>query len=79
MDKSKNKKSEDQLFTPSPLRNGGAEEDRTPDPHNAIVVLYQLSYDPIPNRYRAFAVMATLPGLEPGLSPWKGGVLTARP
>jgi hypothetical protein len=28
------------------IRNGGAEEIRTPDPHNAIVVLYQLSYDP---------------------------------
>jgi hypothetical protein len=27
--------------------NGGAEGVRTPDPHNAIVVLYQLSYDPI--------------------------------
>jgi hypothetical protein len=27
--------------------NGGAEGTRTPDPHNAIVVLYQLSYDPI--------------------------------
>lgn len=27
--------------------DGGAEEIRTPDPHNAIVVLYQLSYDPI--------------------------------
>ena len=26
--------------------SGGAEEIRTPDPHNAIVVLYQLSYDP---------------------------------
>ena len=25
---------------------GGAEGSRTPDPHNAIVVLYQLSYDP---------------------------------
>ena len=25
---------------------GGAEGIRTPDPHNAIVVLYQLSYDP---------------------------------
>ena len=24
----------------------GAEGIRTPDPHNAIVVLYQLSYDP---------------------------------
>src|SRR5580698_273963 len=33
----------------SPLRakDGGAEGIRTPDPHNAIVVLYQLSYDPI--------------------------------
>jgi hypothetical protein len=30
-----------------PLKNGGAEGARTPDPHNAIVVLYQLSYDPI--------------------------------
>ena len=29
------------------LRDGGAEGIRTPDPHNAIVVLYQLSYDPI--------------------------------
>ena len=29
------------------LEDGGAEEIRTPDPHNAIVVLYQLSYDPI--------------------------------
>ena len=29
-----------------PGRSGGAEEIRTPDPHNAIVVLYQLSYDP---------------------------------
>ena len=30
-----------------PAGNGGAEGIRTPDPHNAIVVLYQLSYDPI--------------------------------
>ena len=30
---------------------GGAEGIRTPDPHNAIVVLYQLSYDP--NRPKA--------------------------
>ena len=29
------------------LKDGGAEGVRTPDPHNAIVVLYQLSYDPI--------------------------------
>ncbi len=28
---------------------GGAEGSRTPDPHNAIVVLYQLSYDPKSN------------------------------
>ena len=28
-------------------KDGGAEGVRTPDPHNAIVVLYQLSYDPI--------------------------------
>ena len=30
-----------------PVLDGGAEGIRTPDPHNAIVVLYQLSYDPI--------------------------------
>ena len=30
-----------------PFKDGGAEGIRTPDPHNAIVVLYQLSYDPI--------------------------------
>jgi hypothetical protein len=29
------------------FQDGGAEGIRTPDPHNAIVVLYQLSYDPI--------------------------------
>jgi hypothetical protein len=28
------------------VTDGGAEGIRTPDPHNAIVVLYQLSYDP---------------------------------
>ena len=28
------------------VKAGGAEGIRTPDPHNAIVVLYQLSYDP---------------------------------
>jgi hypothetical protein len=32
------------------MKDGGAEEIRTPDPHNAIVVLYQLSYDPIQSR-----------------------------
>lgn len=30
------------------LKDGGAEGIRTHDPHNAIVVLYQLSYDPTP-------------------------------
>ena len=30
--------------------DGGAERVRTDDPHNAIVVLYQLSYDPNQNR-----------------------------
>ena len=34
--------------------NGGAEEARTPDPHNAIVGLYQLSYDP--NQGREYQV-----------------------
>jgi hypothetical protein len=28
------------------VKAGGAVGSRTPDPHNAIVVLYQLSYDP---------------------------------
>ena len=31
---------------PKAFGTGGAEGIRTPDPHNAIVVLYQLSYDP---------------------------------
>ena len=29
------------------MKDGGADRDRTCDTHNAIVVLYQLSYDPI--------------------------------
>jgi hypothetical protein len=29
------------------IQTGGADRVRTCDPHNAIVVLYQLSYDPI--------------------------------
>ena len=33
-----------------PRKDGGADRSRTCDPHNAIVVLYQLSYDP--NRTR---------------------------
>ena len=33
-------------------KDGGAEGIRTPDPHNAIVVLYQLSYDPKPKAGR---------------------------
>jgi hypothetical protein len=37
----------DQSRRNSPEKDGGAEGARTPDPHNAIVVLYQLSYDPI--------------------------------
>jgi hypothetical protein len=32
--------------------DGGAERVRTDDPHNAIVVLYQLSYDPNQNRVK---------------------------
>ena len=34
-------------FQDCQLKDGGAEGIRTHDPHNAIVVLYQLSYDPI--------------------------------
>ena len=33
-------------LNPRIREDGGAEGIRTPDPHNAIVVLYQLSYDP---------------------------------
>ena len=32
--------------------DGGAERVRTDDPHNAIVVLYQLSYDPNQNQIK---------------------------
>ena len=32
------------------IRNGGTDEDRTRDPHNAIVVLSQLSYSPVMSR-----------------------------
>ena len=39
--------SECQNFNVLTKEDGGAEGIRTPDPHNAIVVLYQLSYDPI--------------------------------
>ena len=35
------------LWLPRIFLDGGAEGIRTPDPHNAIVVLYQLSYDPV--------------------------------
>src|SRR3954466_4720489 len=37
----------DSIESVSRAKDGGAEGIRTPDPHNAIVVLYQLSYDPI--------------------------------
>ena len=37
------------LYAAPRAKAGGAEGIRTPDPHNAIVVLYQLSYDPIQN------------------------------
>ncbi len=33
-------------FGPRIPKDGGADRVRTCDPHNAIVVLYQLSYDP---------------------------------
>ena len=39
--------------------DGGAEEIRTPDPHNAIVVLYQLSYDPIQKRPESSDVLSS--------------------
>jgi hypothetical protein len=42
------------------LRSGGAEEIRTPDPHNAIVVLYQLSYDPTRSEAETLEIQANL-------------------
>ena len=43
-----------------PPKDGGAEGIRTPDPHNAIVVLYQLSYDPIRRTDRNVGFAAAL-------------------
>jgi hypothetical protein len=54
------------------LSNGGAEGIRTPDPHNAIVVLYQLSYDPIQR-------WATLRGNSPPHKPKRRTDFTSRP
>jgi|DewCreStandDraft_2_1066082.scaffolds.fasta_scaffold00002_472 hypothetical protein len=45
--------------------DGGAEGTRTPDPHNAIVVLYQLSYDPTRLKHN----LGTSPRLSKSL--WK--------
>ena len=47
------------------LGNGGAEGIRTPDPHNAIVVLYQLSYDPKPKATRTLLGSGGLSNLLP--------------
>src|SRR5882724_4694971 len=60
------------LGTPGAFRaeDGGAEGIRTPDPHNAIVVLYQLSYDPIRSgqhfRGKRRIVKANCPETRPG-------------
>ena len=53
---------------------GGAEGIRTPDPHNAIVVLYQLSYDPIQdarnlNRLSHLSKLFAFPARALGLKP----------
>ena len=45
-----------------PLRNGGAERDRTVDLHNAIVALFQLSYGPIPKEGKE--LLNTLPSVN---------------
>ena len=42
-------------------KNGGADWSRTSDPHNAIVVLYQLSYDPTQGE--------TMQGKPPAVNP----------
>ena len=45
------------------FEDGGAEGIRTPDPHNAIVVLYQLSYDPsqVKVEFRGVRLIVKLP------------------
>ena len=42
----KNRASIDESAGFTDQKTGGADKIRTCDPHNAIVVLYQLSYDP---------------------------------
>ena len=46
MNSARTNRREDCLITGERGKNGGRERDRTDDPHNAIVVLYQLSYAP---------------------------------
>jgi hypothetical protein len=46
------------------IKTGGADRVRTCDPHNAIVVLYQLSYDPIQSARN----LNTRPRLSKGFS-----------
>ncbi len=43
-------------------KDGGAERVRTDDPHNAIVVLYQLSYDPIQNHISLWFTIENVAG-----------------
>ncbi len=49
---------------------GGHNRARTYDPLLVRQMLSQLSYA---------SILVTLPGIEPGIPPWKGGVLTAWP
>ena len=48
---------------------GGADQVRTDDPHNAIVVLYQLSYDPIQDDFtvRRKRIIVNLMSTESGV------------
>src|SRR3954469_17512862 len=58
-----------------PEKDGGADRDRTCDPHNAIVVLYQLSYDPI----RKALNLGCRLGLSKRFSPAQAGQRKTQP
>src|SRR5215217_7138731 len=53
-----------------PSHKGGAEGTRTPDPHTASVVRYQLRHSPLPTRSGVSEPVATVQG--PGTDPAQG-------
>src|SRR3954464_13213901 len=50
---------------------GGAEGTRTPDPHTASVVRYQLRHSPLPTRSGPSEPWTTIQGRGPGPGRWK--------